>query len=125
MSALKDRRVSCTAVLDFLPKYHQAQIGFHQSWWAMRFLKRFLYDGTFHPTLSFFCWFLEQQPAEKNRLFVHNDKKGPEDPGASHLQWQLNLLAHIESVQKEVASRMDLIEKEVDGNEDRAETQLL
>lgn len=49
-------------------------------------------------------------------LFVYHDKKGTEDPGDSHLQWQLNLLTHIENVQNEVASRMDLIEKEVDGN---------
>uniref|UniRef100_G1NVT3 PHD finger protein 20 like 1 n=1 Tax=Myotis lucifugus TaxID=59463 RepID=G1NVT3_MYOLU len=48
-------------------------------------------------------------PAEKNM-----DKKGSEDPGDAHLQWQLNLLTHIENVQNEVTSRMDLIEKEVD-----------
>ena len=49
-------------------------------------------------------------------MFAYNDKKGSEDPGDSHLQWQLNLLTHIENVQNEVTSRMDLIEKEVDGN---------
>lgn len=49
-------------------------------------------------------------------VFVYNDKKGSEDPGDAHLQWQLNLLTHIENVQNEVTSRMDLIEKEVDGN---------
>ncbi|XP_016071521.1 PREDICTED: PHD finger protein 20-like protein 1 isoform X2 [Miniopterus natalensis] len=52
--------------------------------------------------------------AEKNTVFVYNDKKGSEDPGDAHLQWQLNLLTHIENVQNEVTSRMDLIEKEVD-----------
>lgn len=73
-------------------------------------------------TLHFapFCFFpngsLEKNPAERNTVFVYNDKKGPEDPGDSHLQWQLNLLTHIEDVQNEVTSRMDLIEKEVDGN---------
>lgn len=56
----------------------------------------------------------EKKPAEKNTVFVYNDKKGTEDPGDAHLQWQLNLLAHIENVQNEVASRMDRIEKEVD-----------
>ncbi|XP_077606077.1 PHD finger protein 20-like protein 1 isoform X11 [Crocuta crocuta] len=56
----------------------------------------------------------KKNPAERNTVFVYNDKKGPEDPGDSHLQWQLNLLTHIEDVQNEVTSRMDLIEKEVD-----------
>ncbi|XP_053101545.1 PHD finger protein 20 isoform X2 [Hemicordylus capensis] len=32
----------------------------------------------------------------------------------SQLQWQLNLLAHVESLQDEVTHRMDLIEKELD-----------
>lgn len=56
----------------------------------------------------------EKKPAEKNTVFACNDKKSTADPGDSHLQWQLNLLTHIENVQNEVASRMDLIEKEVD-----------
>nr|XP_055170417.1 PHD finger protein 20-like protein 1 isoform X8 [Nyctereutes procyonoides] len=56
----------------------------------------------------------EKNPAERNTVFIYNDKKGTEDPGDSHLQWQLNLLTHIENVQNEVTSRMDLIEKEVD-----------
>ncbi|CAJ0928066.1 unnamed protein product [Ranitomeya imitator] len=43
-----------------------------------------------------------------------NDKKAAEEQLDSHLQWQLNLLTHIENVQNEVTSRMDLIEKEVD-----------
>ncbi|XP_038616163.1 PHD finger protein 20-like protein 1 isoform X3 [Tachyglossus aculeatus] len=42
------------------------------------------------------------------------EKRGAAEPGDSPLQWQLNLLTHIESVQNEVTSRMDLIEKEVD-----------
>lgn len=33
----------------------------------------------------------------------------------SQLQWQLNLLAHVESLQDEVIHRMDFIEKELDG----------
>lgn len=64
----------------------------------------------------FFNGVLAKNPAEKNTVFVYNDKKGSEDPGDAHLQWQLNLLTHIEDVQNEVTSRMDLIEKEVDGN---------
>uniref|UniRef100_A0A5F9D5S1 PHD finger protein 20-like protein 1 n=1 Tax=Oryctolagus cuniculus TaxID=9986 RepID=A0A5F9D5S1_RABIT len=56
----------------------------------------------------------EKNPAEGNVVFVYNDKKGSEDPRDSHLQWQLNLLTHIENVQNEVTSRMDRIEKEVD-----------
>ncbi|XP_064332902.1 PHD finger protein 20-like protein 1 isoform X6 [Camelus dromedarius] len=56
----------------------------------------------------------EKNTAERNTAFVYNDKRGAEDPGDAHLQWQLNLLTHIENVQNEVTSRMDLIEKEVD-----------
>ncbi|XP_032772138.1 PHD finger protein 20-like protein 1 isoform X9 [Rattus rattus] len=56
----------------------------------------------------------EKNPASGNKVFVYNDKKGMEGPGDAHLQWQLNLLTHIENVQNEVTSRMDLIEKEVD-----------
>ncbi|XP_053251238.1 PHD finger protein 20-like protein 1 isoform X3 [Podarcis raffonei] len=52
--------------------------------------------------------------AEGNTVFVFNEKRGAEEHVDSHLQWQLNLLTHIENVQNEVASRMDLIEKEVD-----------
>uniref|UniRef100_M3XR67 PHD finger protein 20-like protein 1 n=1 Tax=Mustela putorius furo TaxID=9669 RepID=M3XR67_MUSPF len=55
-----------------------------------------------------------KNPAERSTVFIYNDKKGTEDPGDSHLQWQLNLLTHIENMQNEVTSRMDLIEKEVD-----------
>ncbi|XP_058555099.1 PHD finger protein 20-like protein 1 isoform X8 [Neofelis nebulosa] len=58
----------------------------------------------------------KKNPAERNTVFIYNDKKSTDDSGHAHLQWQLNLLTHIENVQKEVASRMDLIEKEVDGN---------
>ncbi|XP_051058664.1 PHD finger protein 20-like protein 1 isoform X2 [Phodopus roborovskii] len=56
----------------------------------------------------------KKNPASRNKVFVYNEKKGSEGPGDSHLQWQLNLLTHIENVQNEVTSRMDLIEKEVD-----------
>ncbi|XP_040288059.1 PHD finger protein 20-like protein 1 isoform X2 [Bufo bufo] len=45
---------------------------------------------------------------------VCNDRRAAEEQLDAHLQWQLNLLTHIESVQNEVTSRMDLIEKEVD-----------
>nr|XP_009478907.1 PREDICTED: PHD finger protein 20-like protein 1 [Pelecanus crispus] len=55
----------------------------------------------------------EQNSAEGNTVFVCNERKGSEEVDA-HLQWQLNLLTHIENVQNEVTSRMDLIEKEVD-----------
>ncbi|XP_028389435.1 PHD finger protein 20-like protein 1 isoform X2 [Phyllostomus discolor] len=55
-----------------------------------------------------------KSPAERSAVSGCHDNKGAEDPGDSHLQWQLNLLTHIEDVQNEVTSRMDLIEKEVD-----------
>ncbi|KAM7176086.1 PHD finger protein 20-like protein 1 isoform 10-T11 [Macrochelys suwanniensis] len=56
----------------------------------------------------------EQNTAEGNVVCACNEKKGSEEQVDSHLQWQLNLLTHIENVQNEVTSRMDLIEKEVD-----------
>ncbi|XP_062426627.1 PHD finger protein 20-like protein 1 isoform X6 [Rhea pennata] len=56
----------------------------------------------------------DQNSAEGNTVFVCNEKKGSEEQVDAHLQWQLNLLTHIENVQNEVTSRMDLIEKEVD-----------
>lgn len=43
---------------------------------------------------------------------LEKDKEGVVN---SQLQWQLNLLAHVESLQDEVTHRMDLIEKELDG----------
>lgn len=55
-----------------------------------------------------------KSPLERSTVFVYHDTCGADDPGAAHLQWQLNLLTHIENVQREVTSRMDLIEKEVD-----------
>uniref|UniRef100_A0A8D0H5U8 PHD finger protein 20 n=1 Tax=Sphenodon punctatus TaxID=8508 RepID=A0A8D0H5U8_SPHPU len=42
---------------------------------------------------------------------LEKDKEGVMN---SQLQWQLNLLAHVESLQDEVTHRMDLIEKELD-----------
>ncbi|XP_063076423.1 PHD finger protein 20-like protein 1 isoform X2 [Engraulis encrasicolus] len=39
---------------------------------------------------------------------------GPGEQGHNCLQWQMNLLTHIEDVQNQVAGRMDLIEKELD-----------
>ncbi|XP_051827079.1 PHD finger protein 20-like protein 1 isoform X10 [Antechinus flavipes] len=56
----------------------------------------------------------QKNSAEGNTLFIYNEKRNTEEKGDSHLQWQLNLLTHIENVQNEVTNRMDLIEKEVD-----------
>eukprot|EP00079_Xenopus_tropicalis_P026715 XP_012820619.1 PREDICTED: PHD finger protein 20-like protein 1 isoform X1 [Xenopus tropicalis] len=56
----------------------------------------------------------EQNVLEENKVAVSYERKGMEEQVDSHLQWQLNLLAHIENEQNEVSSRMDLIEKEVD-----------
>ncbi|XP_059579712.1 PHD finger protein 20-like protein 1 isoform X7 [Alligator mississippiensis] len=56
----------------------------------------------------------QKTSAEGNTVFACNEKKGSEEQVDAHLQWQLNLLTHIENVQNEVTSRMDLIEKEVD-----------
>ncbi|KAG6925676.1 PHD finger protein 20, partial [Chelydra serpentina] len=42
---------------------------------------------------------------------LEKDKEGVVN---SQLQWQLNLLAHVESLQDEVTHRMDFIEKELD-----------
>ncbi|XP_009080139.1 PREDICTED: PHD finger protein 20-like protein 1 [Acanthisitta chloris] len=56
----------------------------------------------------------EQNSAEGNTVLVCNERKSSEEQVDTHLQWQLNLLTHIENVQNEVTSRMDLIEKEVD-----------
>ncbi|XP_078009880.1 PHD finger protein 20-like protein 1 isoform X14 [Phascolarctos cinereus] len=60
------------------------------------------------------CMSEQKNSAEGNTLFIYNEKRNTEEKGDSHLQWQLNLLTHIENVQNEVTSRMDLIEKEVD-----------
>ncbi|XP_066434873.1 PHD finger protein 20-like protein 1 isoform X2 [Eleutherodactylus coqui] len=57
---------------------------------------------------------IERRTEQAVSAEVCNDKKVTEEPPDSRLQWQLNLLTHIESVQNEVTSRMDLIEKEVD-----------
>ncbi|KAK9403010.1 PHD finger protein 20-like 1 [Crotalus adamanteus] len=56
----------------------------------------------------------QNHSAEGNTVFVFNERKGNEEHVDTRLQWQLNLLTHIENVQNEVTSRMDLIEKEVD-----------
>ncbi|XP_025021115.1 LOW QUALITY PROTEIN: PHD finger protein 20-like protein 1 [Python bivittatus] len=56
----------------------------------------------------------QKHSAEGNTVFVFNEKRGAEEHVDARLQWQLNLLTHIENVQNEVTSRMDLIEKEVD-----------
>ncbi|EHB17215.1 Tudor domain-containing protein PHF20L1 [Heterocephalus glaber] len=74
----------------------------------MREKNRFQYSSKEHGVLN------KKNPAAGNKAFVHNERRGTEGPGDAHLQWQLNLLTHIENVQNEVTSRMDLIEKEVD-----------
>lgn len=80
------------------------------------------FDGPLPSTLTkllvtfFFVCFTQRHLAEGNTVFVFNEKRGTEEHVDSRLQWQLNLLTHIENVQNEVSSRMDLIEKEVDGN---------
>ncbi|XP_058030520.1 PHD finger protein 20-like protein 1 isoform X3 [Ahaetulla prasina] len=56
----------------------------------------------------------QRHSTEGNTVFVFNEKRGAEEHVDARLQWQLNLLTHIENVQNEVTSRMDLIEKEVD-----------
>ncbi|KAL4616897.1 PHD finger protein 20-like protein 1 [Arapaima gigas] len=43
-----------------------------------------------------------------------NFSEDSSDQAKNCVQWQLNLLAHIEDVQSQLASRMDLIEKELD-----------
>ncbi|NXN18506.1 PHF20 protein, partial [Indicator maculatus] len=50
-----------------------------------------------------------EEPIEMKLL--EKDKEGVVN---SQLQWQLNLLAHVESLQDEVIHRMDFIEKELD-----------
>lgn len=42
-------------------------------------------------------------------------KPDPEKDNVLHQQWQINLLDHIEAMQNQVTHRMDLIEKELDG----------
>ncbi|ETE62789.1 PHD finger protein 20-like protein 1 [Ophiophagus hannah] len=56
----------------------------------------------------------QRHSAEGNTVFVFNEKRGAEEHVDTRLQWQLNLLTHIENVQNEVTTRMDVIEKEVD-----------
>uniref|UniRef100_M3XKU6 PHD finger protein 20 like 1 n=2 Tax=Latimeria chalumnae TaxID=7897 RepID=M3XKU6_LATCH len=60
----------------------------------------------------------EQGPAGGKSIAVPSEnsceRRGAAQPADSHLQWQLNLLTHIENVHNEVTSKMDLIEKEVD-----------
>ncbi|KAL8181766.1 UNVERIFIED_CONTAM: hypothetical protein K2H54_027265, partial [Gekko kuhli] len=56
----------------------------------------------------------QRHSAEGNTVFIFNEKRGAEEHVDARLQWQLNLLTHIENVQNDVTSRMDLIEKEVD-----------
>ncbi|XP_048364005.1 PHD finger protein 20-like protein 1 isoform X2 [Sphaerodactylus townsendi] len=56
----------------------------------------------------------QRHMAEGNTVFIFNEKRGAEEHVDARLQWQLNLLTHIENVQNEVTNRMDLIEKEVD-----------
>lgn len=46
---------------------------------------------------------------------MNESSLGQVEPARNCLQWQMNLLTHIEDVQNQVAGRMDLIEKELDG----------
>lgn len=48
---------------------------------------------------------------------AENRADGGKDPGdkRQYLQWQNNLLDHIDAVQDEVSHRMDFIERELDG----------
>ncbi|XP_062848498.1 PHD finger protein 20-like protein 1 isoform X2 [Trichomycterus rosablanca] len=46
---------------------------------------------------------------------VRESGAGQVEQARNCLQWQMNLLTHIEDVQNQVAGRMDLIEKELDG----------
>ncbi|XP_069076876.1 PHD finger protein 20-like protein 1 isoform X1 [Pleurodeles waltl] len=56
----------------------------------------------------------ELNSTEKNTVFILSEKREADEQVDSRLQWQLNLLTHVENVQNEITSRMDLIEKEVD-----------
>lgn len=46
---------------------------------------------------------------------VKESSSGQVEQARNCLQWQMNLLTHIEDVQTQLAGRMDLIEKELDG----------
>ncbi|NXH41850.1 PHF20 protein, partial [Dicaeum eximium] len=82
-----------------------------------------------------FGWSLDQEICKMENESKHNSSKGREPVSKkvspeeaiemkllekdkevvnSQLQWQLNLLAHVESLQDEVIHRMDFIEKELD-----------
>uniref|UniRef100_W5MKB6 PHD finger protein 20-like protein 1 n=1 Tax=Lepisosteus oculatus TaxID=7918 RepID=W5MKB6_LEPOC len=60
----------------------------------------------------------EEEKQESSAIAVSGSLNESSLESAEHakncLQWQLNLLTHIEDVQNEVAGRMDLIEKELD-----------
>ncbi|RXM35661.1 hypothetical protein EOD39_3965 [Acipenser ruthenus] len=60
----------------------------------------------------------EQESTEEASSEVLNenttDKVESDNQARTLLQWQVNLLTHIDSVQNQVAGRMDLIEKELD-----------
>ncbi|XP_052434676.1 PHD finger protein 20-like protein 1 isoform X4 [Carassius gibelio] len=45
---------------------------------------------------------------------VNDNNKGSMEQARNCLQWQMNLLTHIEDVQNQLSGRMDLIEKELD-----------
>ncbi|XP_051886989.1 PHD finger protein 20b isoform X2 [Pristis pectinata] len=53
----------------------------------------------------------EAQDKKENRGPKETEEGGAGDP---QLQWQVNLLAHVESLQDEVCHRMDFIERELD-----------
>ncbi len=46
---------------------------------------------------------------------VNDSSVGSMEQARNCLQWQMNLLTHIEDVQNQLSGRMDLIEKELDG----------
>ncbi|KAM9296278.1 PHD finger protein 20 [Gastrophryne carolinensis] len=54
----------------------------------------------------------KRNPPQESPHMQHMDNG--DAPVSSQLQWQLNLLTHLESIQDEVTHRMDFIEKELD-----------
>ncbi|XP_048406545.1 PHD finger protein 20-like isoform X4 [Stegostoma tigrinum] len=53
----------------------------------------------------------EAEAEKESRELKQGENEGSSDP---QLQWQVNLLTHVESLQDEVCHRMDFIEKELD-----------
>lgn len=61
------------------------------------------------------CVFVQMNSAISLSGCVRESGAGQVEQARNCLQWQMNLLTHIEDVQNQVAGRMDLIEKELDG----------